>query len=410
MDEGLSVVSLHNYLACHSGNVDRTIEPIVLSARIVQRESRIDLRVRCGAAVASIRYRTSESELRQNTRRRLRGLKTAKTAIADENESVVPGVGQRQFEPDLVGAGLELVQRDGRAAPRAWSHHLKLCGHYWRGEFRAYEELFAASLEYFEDPVFRHDPEGAPISLFAHAGWNAWQLGRPDVARARLVEMSAAVIPANPQHLGLSWNYRASFHALAREYKAAEACASETLELCEKYHLPSVASTKCFPGYARAQLGATTDGIVQMRRAIDESVRIGHRLEVPFRMVLLAGAQSSVGAIEDGLETVERALTFNPEELVSRPEALRIRGELRLKQGHRELAEADFGDSIAMARSMGAKSWELRTTMSLARLFDGNGRHAEARMMLAEIYKWFTEGFATPDLKDARALLDELAA
>src|SRR5262249_5653218 len=153
---------------------------------------------------------------------------------------------------------------------------------------------------------------------------------------------------------------------LTREYKAAEACAAEALELREKYHLPNAADTNCFLGYARSQLGGTTDGIAQIGRGIDELVRIGHRLGVPFCMMFLAAVQNSAGAIKEGLETVERALNFSSEELVSRPEALRIRGELRLKQGHREMAEADFGDSIAMARGMGAKAWELRTTMSLA--------------------------------------------
>jgi class 3 adenylate cyclase len=115
----------------------------------------------------------------------------------------------------------------------------------------------------------------------------------------------------------------------------------------------------------------------------------------------LSVAHSAIG---DALETVEQALNFNPEEVVGRPETLRIRGELRLKQGDRQLAEADFRDSIAMARSMGAKAWELRTTMSLARLLDGDGHRSEARTMLAEIYNWFTEGFDTADLKDAKVL------
>src|SRR5262249_35836825 len=96
-------------------------------------------------------------------------------------------------------------------------------------------------------------------------------------------------------------------------------------------------------------------------------------------------------------------------EAFGRPETLRIRGELRLKQGNRQLAEADFRDSIAMARSMGAKAWELRTTMSLAGLLDNQGRRDEARMMLTDIYNWFTEGFDTADLKDSKTLLDELS-
>ena len=78
-------------------------------------------------------------------------------------------------------------------------------------------------------------------------------------------------------------------------------------------------------------------------------------------------------------------------------------------QGHADLAEADFRDSISLAKSMGAKAYELRTAMSWARLLASQGRADEARAMLAEIYTWFTEGFDTPDLKDAKALLDELS-
>jgi predicted ATPase len=73
------------------------------------------------------------------------------------------------------------------------------------------------------------------------------------------------------------------------------------------------------------------------------------------------------------------------------------------------MAEADFREAIALARGMGAKSWELRTTMSLVRLLRDTDRRTEARSMLADIYGWFTEGFDTADLKDAKALLDELS-
>jgi predicted ATPase len=93
-----------------------------------------------------------------------------------------------------------------------------------------------------------------------------------------------------------------------------------------------------------------------------------------------------------------------------RPEALRTRGELRLKLGEPELAATDFREAIALAHSMGARASELRTTMSLARLLALKGCRQEARTILADIYDWFTEGFDTADLKDAKALLDELTA
>jgi predicted ATPase len=97
----------------------------------------------------------------------------------------------------------------------------------------------------------------------------------------------------------------------------------------------------------------------------------------------------------------------NPHELVSRPETFRLRGELRLAKGQAELAEADFREAIALSVGMSAKSWELRAMMSLAGLLADHDRRDEAHM-LAEIYGWFTEGFDTADLKDAKALLDEL--
>jgi predicted ATPase len=95
--------------------------------------------------------------------------------------------------------------------------------------------------------------------------------------------------------------------------------------------------------------------------------------------------------------------------LFCRPEALRLRGALRIKLGQSQVAEADFRDAMALAQTMSGKAWELRATTSLARLLAKEGRRDEARASLAEIYNWFTEGFDTADLKDAKALLGELS-
>jgi predicted ATPase len=114
------------------------------------------------------------------------------------------------------------------------------------------------------------------------------------------------------------------------------------------------------------------------------------------------------GSTIDALESIEQALGANPDELACRPEILRLRGELRLKLRRTQQSEADFREAIVLAQSMSAKSWELRATTSLARLLASQGRRDEARTMLAAIYNWFTEGFDTADLIDAKALLDEL--
>ena len=127
-------------------------------------------------------------------------------------------------------------------------------------------------------------------------------------------------------------------------------------------------------------------------------------------MVSLLAAQYREGTIVKALEISERALRTDGQGHLHQPEIMRLRGNLHLNQGNTELAEADFRDSIAMARSMSARTWELRTTMSLARLLDSQGRRDEARAILTEIYNCFTEGFDTADLKDAKSLLDGLRA
>ncbi|HEY2664915.1 MAG TPA: hypothetical protein VGI47_11285 [Candidatus Binataceae bacterium] len=120
----------------------------------------------------------------------------------------------------------------------------------------------------------------------------------------------------------------------------------------------------------------------------------------------LAEAQALDGTIDDALATIEEALRANPEELVNQAAALTCRGELQLKLGQNEHAEADFREAIALAQKMSAKSYELCATTSLARLLTQQGKRDEARAMVAQIYNWFTEGFDTADLKDAKALLN----
>ena len=163
-------------------------------------------------------------------------------------------------------------------------------------------------------------------------------------------------------------------------------------------------------GLARAELGRTAEGLALVRQALAAATEMGSRLEITRLLTCLAQAQALDGAVTDALRTIDDALRANPQELFLRPEALRVRGELRLRQGDSGLAEADFRAAISLAQKLTAKAWELRAATSLARLLRDNNRRDEARAMLAEIYTWFTEGFDTADLKDARALLEELGA
>jgi predicted ATPase len=162
-------------------------------------------------------------------------------------------------------------------------------------------------------------------------------------------------------------------------------------------------------GWAQAHRGRASEGVALIHQGLEGLAEAGIRLNVVDNLTRLAQAQELDGKIDDALITIDQALEANPEERVCRPNALTCRGELRLKVGRTELAEVDFREAIMLAQTMQAKAWQLRATTSLAHLLRHTGRRDEARTMLAEIYGWFTEGFDTADLKEAKALLEDLA-
>jgi predicted ATPase len=161
-----------------------------------------------------------------------------------------------------------------------------------------------------------------------------------------------------------------------------------------------------------AQQNCHEEGIEQMRQALDVAHAAGADIGRSHTLCWLAEGYREAGHLDEALGAVKEALAAAnaQEERSYEPEIHRLRGELLLRQDDSNTAEAErcFERSIEIARHQSAKSWELRTTMSLARLLDEQGRREEARAMLAEIYNWFTEGFDTADLKDAKALLEEL--
>jgi len=131
---------------------------------------------------------------------------------------------------------------------------------------------------------------------------------------------------------------------------------------------------------------------------------------VPLHLGLLAEACEIAGQLEEGLSLLDEALPIMDRtgERWFAAELYRHKGQLLLRQGHSEAAEELYRKALSIAREQQAKLWELRAAASLARLRRDQGRRAEARDLLAPVYGWFTEGFDTPDLKEAKALLDEL--
>jgi predicted ATPase len=166
-------------------------------------------------------------------------------------------------------------------------------------------------------------------------------------------------------------------------------------------------------GWAIAEQGRNEEGIAQIQEVLAASGATGAELLRRHFLCLLAEACTQTGRLDDGLNAVAEAQSIadRTEVRVYEAEMHRLKGELLLKQDQSNAPEAQrcFERAIEIARKQSAKSLELRATTSLARLLAQQRRPNEARTMLAEIYGWFTEGFDTADLKDAKALLDQLA-
>jgi predicted ATPase len=132
----------------------------------------------------------------------------------------------------------------------------------------------------------------------------------------------------------------------------------------------------------------------------------------PWYFALLADAQGLAGQVDDGLSSLDEALGWvgRNDERLYEAEVHRIRGELLLKQEPPDTLQAEhcFEQALTVARDRQAKSWELRAATSMARLWHQQGGNDEARALLAPVYDWFTDGFDTADLQDAKALLDQL--
>jgi class 3 adenylate cyclase/tetratricopeptide (TPR) repeat protein len=305
----------------------------------------------------------------------------------------------------LANLALDLALREGGPTSLGVAHHLQILTRYSRGDLAGVEKHFTLGEKFFDDPGLRQYP-GATVSAFGFASFNALVLGRADVARVRSARMIAAANRDNPFDVALSGYYAAVLRVLLREYEQAEALAARALELSEQHQFQLLAlHSRCVLGQTRAHLGRAPEGVVLIREGIAGLIEIGARLGLNNFTAHIAEAQVRAGAIADALETVEQALQArNPN-----PETLRLRGELRLKQGQTEPAEADLREAIALANRVGAKFYELRATMSLAGMLANSGRRYEARAMLAGIYGRFTEGFDIADLRDAKSLLEELA-
>jgi class 3 adenylate cyclase/predicted ATPase/energy-coupling factor transporter ATP-binding protein EcfA2 len=240
-------------------------------------------------------------------------------------------------------------------------------------------------------------------------------LGYPDQAVQRSQEaLTMAHALAHPYSLVMALRFSARLHAHRREWQTAQAHAEALLALATEHGFALyVALGAFFQGWARAAQGQGAEGIALMWQSLDASRATGTALGITEVLAQLAEAYGQVGQVEEGLHLLAEALAIvdTTGERFYEAELHRLRGELLLRHAvpEAQAAEGCFHEALAIARRQQATSWELRAATSLARLWQQQGKRAEAYELLAPVYGWFTEGFDTADLQDAKALLDALA-
>ena len=251
------------------------------------------------------------------------------------------------------------------------------------------------------------------LSALAYDACCRWCLGYPDQA----AELSKQVLGL-ARKLGHAFSLTdvlayagCMFNEMLRDAPPFMESAKELKRLALERVPGWLATATSFHGGALAMQGYLEDGIAELRKALERRL-YGHEWCYQTGCYCsLARAQLRAKHIEEGLGTVTKALEQieQSDERYTEAEIYRLQGELLLSQGNEIEAETSFGTAIEVARRQQAKSWELRATTSLARLWRTQGRTDEAWLALVEIYGWFTEGFDTTDLSEAKALLEELS-
>jgi predicted ATPase len=241
-----------------------------------------------------------------------------------------------------------------------------------------------------------------------------WRLGYPEQAVRRSQEaLALAQTLAHPYSLALVRHYAAWLAYNRHEVRGVQAQADALLRLATTQGFPLfVGCGTIWRGWALARQGQGELGLPHLHQGLAAVVATGQELMRPVCLVVLAEAAGQVDQVEEGLHLLAEAVGVLEahEQGDLRAEAYRLRGALLLRQATPDTAHAEacFQQALAVARRQQAKSWELRAAMSLSQLWQQQGQRAQAYEVLAPVYDWFTEGFDTADLQEAKALLAAL--
>ena len=322
-------------------------------------------------------------------------------------------------------ATLEKVQQFIALAERSGDTNAMLAGHRTCGYALLVRGELRAARGYCERAIRLHDPryEEAYIAEYdflsvpmteAQMCLAVQQLGHPDQA-VSICEHAWAAAKHAAHHATIAY---AGFHSallwmVADAWQNAEQAAKELAEFARQKDMPYWHwHCETLLGWTQAKAGSIDAGLDRMRQAARERQNLQATLWVPFYLTREADLLRAYGRYDEALRRLDEVegVIEELEQRYAEPELHRVRAiVLSAKGAAARDIEASFDRALNTARRQEAKLWQLRASTSLARLWRDQGKRSEARDLLAPIYGWFTEGFDTPDLKEAKALLDELA-
>ena len=293
---------------------------------------------------------------------------------------------------------------------------------------------FALAIEHFERALSLYDPKqyldmaslyalSPGVAMPCFAALSLWYMGQPDASLARIREATTLARElAEPHSLAHAFLFSSFVHQLRREQRVAQEHAEAVIAISLEHGLVMYqAMATIMAGWSLIDEGQPEQAIEQIKAGLVALNSTGTELVRPHFLALLADALGTASLFEEGLTVLDEAveLVHRTQEAYYLAELHRLKGELLfIQSSNREVdenatavarAKECFHDAIRIGRQQKAKSWELRASMSLARLYQQLDKREEARALLLQIYDTFHEGFETADLREAKALLDELS-
>jgi predicted ATPase/tRNA A37 threonylcarbamoyladenosine biosynthesis protein TsaE len=315
---------------------------------------------------------------------------------------------------------LSLAQRLHDPGLLLEAYHVLWTGLFFDGEITAAQPYLKQGLQLYEPQrhcthIVLYSGHDSGVCCRMIAAQSLWLLGYPDQAVASSqAALALAQQMAHPYSLDFALRWAAVLHHLRREAPLTQARAEAAMTIATEQGFPlRLAQAMPLRGWALAARGYGEEGRAQIEQGLAAYQAAGVTASRPYYLALLAEASAQVGQTTVGLEALAEALAMLAKSTARwwEAELYRLRGELLRQRSVAQPGEAEacFQQSLAVARRQQAKSLELRATMSLSRLWQHQGKRRVAHDLLAPIYGWFTEGFDTADLREAKALLEVLA-